>query len=278
MNTLTSSSPAKDRYITTINNLLATNVLTFNAHAMLIDLINEKEDIFFTSIMNPIDTFGNYTINHLPELLDGKMNRELELLFSQCSYEEAKAASLSDRSDNKLTHKSLTYGETSFSSFFHIMNTLKRSQQGISGGTFYDLGSGSGRAVFTTRFTQDFDRCVGLELMGNLHDLAITVKDNYEDGSFHDRLRLSSCNVESYCADILEFDWADGDVVFAHSTCFGKNLLREVFKKGANLKKGAILIMFNECCKGMEDIYELVEESKHPMTWGLSDVFFFRRK
>ena len=274
------SSPIKDKYLITINNLLSTNKLSFNAHAMLKDLINEREDIFFQSIMNPTDETGNsYTIDHLPEMLEGKLNRELEELFISCSYEEAKAASLSDRSTNNLTHKSLTYGEISFSSFLSIMNTLNDNLGGgIKGGTFYDLGSGSGRAIYTTRFSHDFDRCVGLELMGNLHSLAVSVGEKYDVSRYEKRLIFRDCECQFYNADILEYDWSDGDVVFAHSTCFGKTLLEAIFERSKMLKSGSILIMFSELPKGMDEFFELFLYSKEKMTWGTSEVFFLRRR
>lgn len=44
------------------------------------------------------------------------------------------------------------------------------------GGNFYDIGSGSGRAVMAARLTQDFNKCVGIELMENLSGLADMVK------------------------------------------------------------------------------------------------------
>jgi ubiquinone/menaquinone biosynthesis C-methylase UbiE len=45
------------------------------------------------------------------------------------------------------------------------------------GWTFYDLGSGTAKAVFAARFTQDFGRCVGIEILPSLHKQANKIVD-----------------------------------------------------------------------------------------------------
>ena len=272
----------KEIYIKCINDLLSNEKLTSNSSALLYSMIYEKDDDFFTAILIPIGN-NSFTIDHLTDILDSKVNRELEILFSNCSYEEAKSASLDDRHTNNLTSKSLTYGEVSFSSFLEIMNNfnklLENHNNRLKRGTFYDLGSGSGRAVFTARFTQDYSRCIGLELMGNLHVLAENIKEKYYDNSYDQRLNFSSpCDIELHNADISEYDWTDGDVIFGHSTCFGKELLGKVLKKSRGLKSGSYMILLSEMPNSMDIYFELVDMKRCFMTWGESDVSYYRRR
>ena len=65
-------------------------------------------------------------------------------LFAMCSLEDAKAISKSEREMRSMLHqKSMIYGEIDFLSFVGVLKKLNVKP----GGTFYDLGSGSGRAV-----------------------------------------------------------------------------------------------------------------------------------
>ena len=38
-----------------------------------------------------------------------------------------------------------------------------------------DVGCGSGKAVFAAALTHDFDLCVGIEILANLHEIAVKV-------------------------------------------------------------------------------------------------------
>ena len=54
--------------------------------------------------------------------------------------------------------QSLIYGEVDFHSFARVLRKINP----IPGGVFYDLGSGTAKAVFVARFMHDFDMCVVL--------------------------------------------------------------------------------------------------------------------
>ena len=69
-----------------------------------------------------------------------------------------------------------------------------------------------------------------------------------------------------YMGSFLEFDWRDGDVVFANSTCFDDDLMTALSQMAHNLKPGAIVVTFT---KGLEPAggFELLEKKreKHAM-------------
>lgn len=89
---------------------------------------------------------------------------------------------------NLKEEKSLIYGEVDFQSFARILRKIQSilplsirtvnsrgdaatthnnesSSNKRGGGVFYDLGSGTGKGVFAARLTQDFDKCVGIEIL-----------------------------------------------------------------------------------------------------------------
>lgn len=71
-------------------------------------------------------------------------------------------------------------------------------------------------------------------------------------------------------------DWAGADIVFAHSTCFGDDLLRRVSRECERLKAGAIVITVSHVLASA--MFEIVETQQHVMTWGSATVYIQRKK
>jgi len=79
--------------------------------------------------------------------------------------------------------KSLTYGEVEVASFQHILgytslhNAINEPEGILKSRIFYDLGSGTGRAVITAALSPSpFSRVVGIELMPELYELSMEAK------------------------------------------------------------------------------------------------------
>lgn len=63
---------------------------------------------------------------------------------------------------------SLIYGEVGFHSFgLCLWGDLMKLKPG---GVFYDLGSGTGRAVIAATYLHDFEKLVGIEILTGLTD------------------------------------------------------------------------------------------------------------
>jgi SAM-dependent methyltransferase len=261
------------KYLAAVDQLKGT--ATHNVHTLLKDLVHTKTDQFLDMIV-----LNNGRIDHLGDIIEGRVSLELESLYEACSPTTAKDASVSDhhRKENS-NDNSLVYGEVEFASFLNLLPFFPKSK----GGVFYDLGSGSGRAVFTVRFTLDFDRCIGIELLPNLHKLAVDVTEVYNQ-NFRHKLALQS--VEFYCEDVLNYDWSDGTVIFACSTCFEDDLINAIGEKAKDLQQGAYLITLkkftgidSENVTGIDpDAFDIIQEAVCPMSWGDADVFVYRRR
>ena len=69
-----------------------------------------------------------------------------------------------------------------------------------------------------------------------------------------------------YEGSFLDFDWADGDIVFANSTCFDDGLMAQMTRCAERLKAGAMVVTFT---KGMTSpCFELLERKRLRMSWG----------
>jgi hypothetical protein len=63
-----------------------------------------------------------------------------------------------------------------------------------------------------------------------------------------------------------DFDWSNGDVVFANSTCFSDELMADLSVQAEKLKPGAIVVTFT---KGMTSkAFEVLERKRYTMSWG----------
>jgi hypothetical protein len=256
-------------FLSTIDELQASDAISNNVQTLLKDLVRSKEPSFFDVVVVQRNDKSHH-IEHLHDIVASKAEQVLESLYQNCSYEIAKTASVNERVERDLQENSLVYGEVEFASFIDILNAIPLCR----GGKFYDIGSGSGRAVYTARLMRDFDTCIGIELLPNLHELAVSVNTVYEE-TFKTKLPFG--NVDFYCQDMLKHDWSDGDVVFAHSTCFGDNLLQSLFHKAKELQPGSYLITFR--ATGIDTTaFELLQEIRQEMSWGEADVFIFRRR
>lgn len=59
-------------------------------------------------------------------------------------------------------------------------------------------------------------------------------------------IRLSQSIILHTKGSFLDYDWSDGDLVFANSTCFHDPLMAEMSHKAESLKPGAIFVTFTK--------------------------------
>lgn len=255
-------------FLDSIEELSTRGTISSNIRCLLKDFARTKEEPFFSTVVH-VKQDGSRHVHHLEDIIVSKARQSLEKIYKDCSYERAKDASLNERVLNNMHQDSLVYGEVEYESFIHILRWIPVQR----GGTFYDLGSGSGRAVFTARLMHDFEMCTGVELLPELHELANEVKSVYHETT----TKLSFDAVSFHCQDILKYDWSDGAVVFVHSTCFEDDLLQPLFIKAKQLRPGSYFITFRST--GIPtSAFELVKEMRQEMSWGVSDVFVYRRR
>lgn len=214
----------------------------------------------------------------LAEVAQIKVLQELRSLYEEYTFATAKDASLTDdvrfENDSHHTEDSLVYGEIDLEGFCDLLlNDIPHTSQDI----FYDLGSGSGRAVMAARFVGDFQECIGIELLGNLHDLASSVKSLYK---FQYQHKLIHRNVQFICSDLLDCQWwTNGTIIYVPNLLYDENLKAQIAEKATKLRPGAYLI----CLKTFQspefnNVFELVKERLVAMSWGESNVYIYQRQ
>ena len=91
-----------------------------------------------------------------------------EFLTEDFSCEKGKHESKKERTEKGcLGQNNLTYGEIVFTSLAECFHYMKNKYAAFpsSGGTFVDLGHGTGKGVLAACLMHKFDKCIGVELL-----------------------------------------------------------------------------------------------------------------
>mmetsp|Transcript_21682 Transcript_21682/g.53076 ORF Transcript_21682/g.53076 Transcript_21682/m.53076 type:complete len:507 (+) Transcript_21682:302-1822(+) len=171
-------------------------------------------------------------------------------------------------------NKSFTYGEVEFVSFCEILRCAKPKP----GEIFYDLGSGTGKAIVAAHLLESFKECHGVELLDGLHKVAQNVIDIFSKDK--KLWKNAEVNPSKHCfvhhADMLEHPWWEvADVVYTSSICFTKELYKELGNRFSRMKKGSRIITLK-----MDNIpqLKLKDRKSYKMSWGRCTVYVYEKR
>ena len=156
----------------------------------------------------------------------------------------------------------------------------------IREGNFYDLGSGTGKAVIAMSLIFRFKRLIGIEFLENLFKLSLGVKQNYDKSigdkfdNYKQLFNFDSPNqIEFLQGDFLKHNWEDTSIIFANSTCFTLNMMNNIANKAnKECKPGTIIITFTKRLTNLSADWELRDGFRRLMTWGIATIYIHRRK
>ncbi|CAM9495871.1 unnamed protein product [Pylaiella littoralis] len=149
-------------------------------------------------------------------------------------------------------------------------------RRGGEGLKFYDLGSGSGKAVFAAVLAVDFRRCaVGIEVLGGVHRASTRVLKRYR--RLVKPVLCSPAVIKLQHGSFLdpECDWSDGDLVFANSTCFAEDTLVAIAERAELLRPGARVVTFTTALK--TSWLRVLVKRRYQMSWGPATVFIHQK-
>lgn len=215
-----------------------------------------------------------------------KLSRFLDEIFPQLyprvPEEDGLKASRHERLSKGYNSVTLTYGEVSGHGFADILAKIRHVYGGLpeKGGTFYDLGSGTGIPVFVAAAFHHWDRCVGFEILSEVHAISDKALERWngglKDAVVVDDSKGGLTEIEFVCGDFTVFDWSDGDVVFANSTCFDDELMGKVSKQAASLKEGAIVVTQTDPIPS--PAFEVLEETTMQQAGRTATTCFIQRR
>lgn len=167
--------------------------------------------------------------------------------------------------------KSLTYGEVTYDGLkevFDIINPVENS-------VFYDLGSGTGKALIVSALAGPFSTINGVELLPKLYQASLDVKDYFLSFLGKNYTEAVSPKMDIKNQNIQECVFSDGDVVLINSTCFDTELMDIISQKAESLKKGSHFISFTKSLSS--DQFEIIHQDYHKMGWGSPTVYIHKK-
>ncbi|CAL7960761.1 Histone H3-K79 methyltransferase [Gammaproteobacteria bacterium] len=169
---------------------------------------------------------------------------------------------------------SLVYGESHLPSLYELFNEINPR----SGEIFYDLGSGSGRLVLYAALSFPFAKCIGIELLDDLINVAQIklelCKKELPDLSGFDANKLGE--IDFIQADFIRVDLSTANVVYIASTCFNDEFM---YNLALHLEKqlviGTRIITFSRPLLAKK--IKITKSKIYPMEWGKVTIFFHEK-
>lgn len=195
--------------------------------------------------------------------------------FFDILYGDVNGYEISNRARQKrpFYDRAQTYGEVSVESMYQIITEVKPKENEV----FYDLGSGTGKAVMLAAMFFPLKKSAGIELLDDLHESAKTVLKRYNSEILpHLNDKEKKTEILFLIGDLLEQDLTDGDIVFIHSTCFDPEMMQVIEQKLAKeLKKGSRVITVTKTL--ISDVFHNYKYKEFNMAWGRATAFFYEK-
>ncbi|KAE9047716.1 hypothetical protein PR001_g310 [Phytophthora rubi] len=193
-----------------------------------------------------------------------------ERVYRGFGAEYAKELSSEARKSSNLIKSSYVYGEIMFFPFADIIRWVAPSLPEFP--IFYDLGSGTGKAVIAASLVHPFDQAIGIELLEPLVHCA--EKRKAALGKM--KTPLLKTDINFITGSLLTTKWEDGDVVFCHGTCFNDKEWAQISLQAEKLKQGAFFISTTHVLR--TGLFEVVKSVNFAMSWGTATVYIHRRR
>ena len=202
-----------------------------------------------------------------------KKTHILETLYKKV---HAKASSIRYRLLHLIQDKEFIYGEIDFFSFYTILERTSPSTKDV----FYDLGSGSGKAVLSAILFFNVHKSIGIELLAPLYEQSnIQLEKAIQRFQQHDvekEYLTQMERIQFINGSFLDCDFGDADIIYVAATCLTDATWDQLISKMSGLKPGSRIIVTTRLIhhEQFESIYQGVEL----MSWGLCPIRIYKIK
>ena len=143
-------------------------------------------------------------------------------------------------------------------------------------GVFYDLGSGTGKAVVAAALLYPFNKSIGIELLPSLHEQSIKVLQQFQE-----KRTNFTTQVSTQMGDICNIAWwEDADVIYCNTLAFTEELLTIMRALMCKVKAGTFVMTTGRLNDEghMDDAFVCLEYAMQPFSWGMSTLWLHQRK
>lgn len=187
------------------------------------------------------------------------------------------STSKNTREDLKLiSDESLTYGEVEFMSFKEIIDLAKPRQNDV----FFDLGSGTGKAVIIAAMCFDFSVCKGIELLEPVYKLSCQALNALQESVNKQKNNILRAvkhlpDIKFYNQNFIKTDLSSANIIFINATCYPIDFWDELINKFNNLKKGTRIIITSKKIESLQ--FKQIYAGSHLMSWGMNSVRIYEK-
>ena len=243
-------------------------------YLFLLKMERKKYNVHY---FEPEDGFEQYPYEIPLELHEKYQNLEkyFNTFYTEDILEKAKKDAKIESESRKFIKENFIYGEVNFRSISYILLYLNY-KYGIKEGYFFDLGSGTGRAVIGAALTYPFSKYIGIELLETLYKATIEIKQLFEK----DYNNNKKPDIEFINGDFLKQDLSKASVIFINSTTFSDKLLGDLADKFNNeCDQGCLVVNTTmELSKLDKNKWEFLPYFRRYMSWGIATVNVYKRK
>lgn len=195
-----------------------------------------------------------------------KSNPKIESLKK--IYEDVDGYALAfDYSEDDEINEDFLYGETPPETMENIIRDFHLDGHE----NFYDLGSGTGKALFAAAICGRFTRCVGVELSDSLYIASANIMEKaYKAGLFSD------VDVEVIHDNFNDVDFSDADVVYTCYIPFSDRHNRNLMEIFNSLKPGTKVlkaILFKDLHHSPN--FRFIGKKTYKYGWGHATVYTY---
>ena len=182
----------------------------------------------------------------------------------QLSYEDRKQSNL-------LEDRSYTYSEVDFDGFKDILNIIQLPK----GFTFYDCGSGIGKALVLVSLLTSCKKLIGREKLPGLLQESKSILSEYISYLKKDFPNLVIPEYDLKEDDFLKDDFSEVDLVFLNSTCYDDELMESSLEKFKSLKSDSYIITVTKQIDHSD--FECIHKGFYKMNWGTPTVYIYKK-
>ena len=184
-----------------------------------------------------------------------------------------RALSLEGREKSQFSSKSFVYGEVVPDSFY---NLLKEGNP-YPGQVFYDLGSGTGKAVILSHLLFPFKACKGIEYLDTLYNASADMLKQYKEEILpHQSEEIKKKEIQLIHGSFLDLDFTDADFIFMNSTCFQDDLMEALEEKLERLQPHTTVISLSKSLKS--PAFHQLKHKMFEFSWGQATAFYHRKR
>ncbi|MBA2656692.1 MAG: hypothetical protein H0U70_06855 [Tatlockia sp.] len=160
------------------------------------------------------------------------------------------------------------YGEIKFEHFIALLSLCRPNSSTV----FYDLGSGTGKAVLACSMVFKVKKSLGVELFDSLHQVAISQKMHLREIKDYE---LQADTIQFINGDFIQTDLTEATIVFINSTAFIGETWHKISQHLHQLKSGTLVISTSKPLPASSFIMQHI--TLVAMSWGVVKAFIQQR-